>query len=86
MVVVYFKVPVVTLTQITYTKLLSLSRSRDDTFTSIHMGPSTLPEEGLSIFSVASVCHLLLLDRVQKRIVILVSEGLGVNVTTSFPS
>ena len=26
------------------TKLLSLSRSRDDTFPSIHMGPSTLPE------------------------------------------
>ena len=26
------------------TKLLPLSRSRDDTFPSIHMGPSTLPE------------------------------------------
>ena len=26
------------------TKLLSLSRSRDDTFPSIHMSPSTLPE------------------------------------------
>ena len=36
------------------TKLLSLSRSRDDTFPSIHMGPSTLPE--------VSDFHLLGLD------------------------
>ena len=119
------------------TKPLSLSRSRDDTFPFIHMGPSTLPEvsdfcllgldistnvsweryiSGIAknasmrvgclyrarkflppdailylykttirplmeycchIWAGAAACHLSLLDRVQKRIVNLVSEELG---------